>query len=84
MYITEHGGEWRGERGRMPKGKHFSQSKTKNTAPLLQLQDGLDFLSMQGIPAGKACPPPLYIKGDVSGVIAHCPPKMGATQRSEG
>lgn len=69
----------------MPKGKHFSQSKTRNTAPLLQLQDGLDFLSMQGIATlQEKHAPPLYIKGDVSGVIAHCPLKMGATQRSEG
>lgn len=58
----------------MPKGKHFSQSKTKNTAPLLQLQDGLDFLSMQGIATlQKKHVPPHISNGMFQGLLHTVP-----------
>lgn len=83
MYITEHGGEWR--EGECQKESTLVRAKPRTL--LLSCSCKMAWISSpckEFLQEKHVVPPPLYIKGDVSGVIAHCPLKMGATQRSEG
>lgn len=73
-----------GREGEWQKESTLVRAKTKNSAPLLQLRDGLDFLSMQGIATLQEKHVPVLYQREVSGAAAHCPLKMGTTQRSEG
>lgn len=80
----EHRGERREEGWQ--KGKNYGQSKNKNMAPLLQLQEGTNLPPRRKLPNGRknhasAC---FLHQGDISGDAVHCPLKMGALQRSGG